>query len=464
MELAEHFLNRIERTDSSLGATITVTRELALRQAHDADRRRAAGEDGAMLGIPILHKDLLCTKGVRTTCGSRMLENFVAPYDATVVERLTQAGAVCLGKSNMDEFAMGSSCENSYFGPTRNPWDTDRVPGGSSGGSAAAVAAGLAPIATGTDTGGSIRQPSALCGTTGIKPTYGRVSRYGLVAFGSSLDQAGPIARSAADAAHMLEAMAGFDPRDSTSAQTPPEHYSKMLDRPLEGLRIGIAREHFGEGVSGDVADCVHTAIKTLEEAGATVRDIELPNAALAVPAYYIVAPAECASNLSRFDGVRYGYRAGGATDLNDLYCRSRAEGLGPEVKRRIMVGTFALSTGYYDAYYLKAQKIRRLIADDFRRAFEQVDLIAGPTAPTVAFPLGDKTADPLSMYACDVNTCSANLAGLPALSAPGGFVDGLPVGLQLIGNYFGEATLLAVAHRYQQLTDWHTRVPPAFL
>ncbi|MGI9331980.1 MAG: Asp-tRNA(Asn)/Glu-tRNA(Gln) amidotransferase subunit GatA [Gammaproteobacteria bacterium] len=461
VELAEHFLSRIDEADGSLGTTINVTRELALRQASNADRRRARGENGALLGIPLLHKDLLCTLGELTTCGSRMLENFVAPYDATVVARLAAAGAVCLGKTNMDEFAMGSSCENSYFGPTRNPWDTDRVPGGSSGGSAAAVAAGLAPLATGTDTGGSIRQPSALCGTTGIKPTYGLVSRYGLVAFGSSLDQAGPIGRSAADAAYMLEAMAGFDARDSTSAEREPEPYSKTLERPLERLRIGVAPEHFAEGVSDDVVDCVRAAIRTLEDAGATVQDISLPNAGLAVPVYYIVAPAECASNLSRFDGVRYGHRASEVSDLFDLYCRSRAEGFGPEVKRRIMVGTFALSAGYYDAYYLKAQKLRRLIADDFRRAFEQVDVIAGPTSPTVAFPLGDKTSDPLSMYACDVNTCSVNLAGLPALSAPAGFIDGLPVGLQLIGNYFGEGTLLATAHRYQQLTDWHTRVPP---
>ncbi|MDZ7752159.1 MAG: Asp-tRNA(Asn)/Glu-tRNA(Gln) amidotransferase subunit GatA [Gammaproteobacteria bacterium] len=462
-ELTRHFLARIEGLDKTLNSFITVTPEGALEQARAADGRRARGEGGPLTGIPMAHKDIFCTRGVRTSCGSRMLDNFVSPYDATVVARLAAAGMVMLGKLNMDEFAMGSSNETSYYGPVHNPWHTDHVPGGSSGGSAAAVAARLVPAATATDTGGSIRQPAALCGITGLKPTYGRVSRYGMIAFASSLDQAGPLTRSAADAAWLLAAMAGFDERDSTSLDQPLEDYPALLDQPLKGLRIGLPREHFGEGLDEGVAGAVHRAVAVFEAAGATVREISLASSLLSVPAYYVVAPAECSSNLSRFDGVRFGYRCEAPVNLEDLYKRSRGEGFGAEVKRRILVGTYALSAGYYDAYYLKAQKVRRLIKDEFRRAFDEVDVIMGPTAPAPAFRIGEKTSDPVAMYLSDIYTIAANLAGLPALSVPAGLVDGLPVGLQMVGNYFDEGRLLGIAHRFQQETDWHRRTPPGF-
>ncbi len=462
-ELTRHFLDRIGRLDERLNSFITVTADQALAEAAAADRRLAAGEGGPLTGIPYAHKDIFCTDGVRTSCGSRMLDDFIAPYDATVTERLRAAGAVMLGKTNMDEFAMGSSNETSYYGPVRNPWDTDRVPGGSSGGSAAAVAAGLAPLATGTDTGGSIRQPAALCGITGIKPTYGRVSRWGMIAFASSLDQGGAMARSAEDCALLLQAMAGFDPRDSTSAERPVDDYLAALARPLEGLRVGLPREYFGEGLDPRMAGVVEAAVGVLEGLGAQRVEISLPNMELSVPTYYIVAPAECSSNLSRYDGVRFGYRCQDPVDLEDLYKRSRGEGFGAEVKRRIMIGTYALSAGYYDAYYLKAQQVRQLIVEDFRRAFESVDLVLGPTSPTPAFRLGEKVDDPVTMYLSDIYTIGVNLAGLPGMSVPAGFIDGLPAGVQLIGNYFDEARLLNVAHRYQQATDWHRRTPEGF-
>ena len=462
-ELTRVFLARIEQFNPGLNAFITVTTEAALARARAADQRRQKGEAGPLTGVPIAHKDIFCTDGVRTSCGSRMLDRFIAPYNATVVEKLNAAGAVMLGKTNMDEFAMGSSNETSFYGPVRNPWDLDAVPGGSSGGSAAAVAARLAPGATGTDTGGSIRQPAALCGITGIKPTYGRVSRWGMIAYASSLDQGGPMARTAEDCALLLGAMAGFDPRDSTSVDRPVPDYVALLDQPLDGLKIGLPKEYFGEGLDGEVARVVEDAIAEYRKLGAETVEISLPNSPLAIPAYYVIAPAECSSNLARFDGVRYGHRCENPKDLLDLYTRSRAEGFGAEVTRRILVGTFALSAGYYDAYYLKAQQIRRLISDDFRRAFEQVDVIAGPTSPTVAFNLGEKVDDPITMYLSDIYTIAVNLAGLPGLSLPVGFVGQRPVGLQLIGNYFAEDRLLNVAHRYQQVTDWHARAPVAF-
>jgi aspartyl-tRNA(Asn)/glutamyl-tRNA(Gln) amidotransferase subunit A len=462
-ELTEHFVGRIERLDPALNSCITLSRDAALATADTADARIAAGDAGPLTGIPILHKDIFLTRGVRTTCGSRMLDNFIAPFDATVVERLAAAGTVTLGKANMDEFAMGSSNETSFYGPVRNPWDTTRVPGGSSGGSAAAVAAGLCSAATGTDTGGSIRQPAALCGITGIKPTYGRCSRWGMIAFASSLDQAGVLARSAADAALVLGAMAGFDERDSTCADAPVPDYTATLADDIAGLRIGLPAEYFGKGLDTGVEGSVRAALAELEKLGATLVDISLPNAPLSVPVYYVVAPAECSSNLARFDGVRYGHRCEAPKDLEDLYKRSRAEGFGAEVKRRIMIGTYALSAGYYDAYYLKAQQLRHLIADDFRRAFEQVDVIMGPTAPTTAFPLGAKTDDPVAMYLNDIYTIATNLAGLPGLSVPVAPVAGLPVGLQMIGNYFAEGRLLNIAHRLQQATDWHRAMPPDF-
>jgi aspartyl-tRNA(Asn)/glutamyl-tRNA(Gln) amidotransferase subunit A len=462
-ELTRHFLDRIARLDPRLNSFITVTEERALAEARAADRRRAAGEAGPLTGIPLAHKDIFCTRGIRTSCGSRMLDSFIAPYDATVVERVAGAGMVTLGKTNMDEFAMGSSNETSFYGPVHNPWDLARVPGGSSGGSAAAVAARLAPAATGTDTGGSIRQPAALCGLTGLKPTYGRVSRYGMVAFASSLDQGGPIARSAEDAAWLLTAMAGFDPRDSTSLERPLDDYVAELGASLEGLRIGLPREYFGSGLDPKVRQVVEDAVRVCEGMGARVQEVSLPNSPLAIPVYYVVAPAECSANLSRYDGVRFGYRCAAPRNLEDLYKRSRSEGFGAEVKRRIMIGTYALSAGYYDAYYLKAQQVRRLIAEDFRRAFEAVDVLMGPTSPTTAFRLGEKTDDPVTMYLSDIYTIAVNLAGLPAVAMPVGFVQGLPVGLQVIGSYFSEARLLNVAHRYQQVTDWHLRVPPGF-
>ena len=462
-ELTRGFLDRIGRFDAKLNSLITLTDSAALEAARAADARLKTGEATLLTGIPFLHKDIFCTDGVRTSCGSRMLDNFVAPYDATVTTRLQDAGAVMLGKTNMDEFAMGSSNETSFYGPVKNPWDLQRVPGGSSGGSAAAVAARLAPLATGTDTGGSIRQPAALCGVTGIKPTYGRVSRYGMIAFASSLDQAGPFAASAQDAACMLEVMAGFDPRDSTSIDQPVDAYTGMLDADLSGLTIGLPKEYFGEGLDAGVGAAVEAAVEAYKKLGAQVKEISLPNTSLAVPAYYVVAPAECSSNLSRMDGVRFGYRCEDPKDLEDLYVRSRGEGFGDEVKRRILVGTYALSAGYYDAYYLKAQQVRRLIRDDFVQAFREVDIIMGPTTPGPAFRLGERCDDPVTMYLSDIYTIAANLAGLPGMSIPAGMVDGLPVGLQLIGNYFEEGRLLNAAHRYQQVSDWHTRLPAGF-
>jgi len=462
-ELTQHYLERIARLDPRLNSYITVAAEQALAAADAADARIAAGDAGPLTGIPIAHKDIFCTDGVRTSCGSRMLDNFIAPYDATVVERLAAAGTVMLGKTNMDEFAMGSSNETSFYGPVRNPWDETRVPGGSSGGSAAAVAARLCAAATGTDTGGSIRQPAAFCGITGIKPSYGRCSRWGMIAFASSLDQAGAMARSAADAAALLQAMSGFDPRDSTSADRPVPDYAAQLEAAITGLRIGLPREYFGQGLDDGVAASIDAALKEYERLGATISDISLPNSPLSVPVYYVVAPAECSSNLARFDGVRYGHRCAEPKDLEDLYKRSRAEGFGAEVQRRIMIGTYALSAGYYDAYYLKAQRIRHLISDDFRRAFEQVDVIMGPTAPSTAFELGAKTSDPVAMYLNDIYTIATNLAGLPGLSIPVAPAAGLPVGLQIIGNYFEEGRLLNVAHRLQQATDWHLATPDGF-
>ncbi|MBN2886113.1 MAG: Asp-tRNA(Asn)/Glu-tRNA(Gln) amidotransferase subunit GatA [Chromatiaceae bacterium] len=463
LELTRHYLERIERLDARLNSYITVDAEGALAAAERADEALRRDAAGPLTGIPIAHKDIFCTAGLRTTCASRMLENFTAPYDATVVERLAAAGAVVLGKTNMDEFAMGSSNETSHFGPVRNPWDAARVPGGSSGGSAAAVAARLCAAATGTDTGGSIRQPAAFCGITGIKPTYGRCSRWGMIAFASSLDQAGVMARSAADAACLLDEMAGFDRRDSTSAEVPVPDYVDSLDDDLHGLRIGLPKEYFGEGLDPGVARSVEAAIREYEQLGATIKDISLPNSPLSVPVYYVVAPAECSSNLARFDGVRYGHRCEHPASLEDLYTRSRAEGFGAEVRRRIMIGTYVLSAGYYDAYYLKAQKIRQLIAQDFRRAFEEVDVILGPTSPTTAFALGAKLDDPVAMYLNDIYTIATNLAGLPGMSIPIEPVAGLPVGLQLIGNYFQEARLLNVAHRFQHATHWHQAAPAGF-
>ena len=470
-ELAGLFLARIQASQPGLNAFITVDPERTLGMAKEADARLARGEAGPLTGVPVAHKDIFCARGWLTTCGSRMLANFVSPYDAFLIERFAQAGAVTLGKTNMDEFAMGSSNETSYYGPVRNPWDTGFVPGGSSGGSACAVAARLAPAATATDTGGSIRQPAALTGITGLKPTYGLVSRYGMIAFASSLDQAGPMGKSAQDCALMLNVMAGFDERDSTSAQREPEDYEAGIGlpvagatagHPLKGLRVGVVKEHFGAGLSAEVAAAVQASLDELKRLGASLVEVSLPNSALAVPAYYVIAPAEASSNLSRFDGVRYGHRAAGYTDLMDMYCKSRAEGFGAEVRRRILIGTYVLSAGYYDAYYIKAQKIRRLIADDFRRAFESCDLVVGPTSPTVAFRLGDKSADPVQMYLNDIYTIPANLAGLPAMSLPCGFGGGgLPVGLHVVGNYFAEAAMLKAAHHYQQATDWHRRQPP---
>ncbi|NGX15782.1 Asp-tRNA(Asn)/Glu-tRNA(Gln) amidotransferase subunit GatA [Wenzhouxiangella sp. XN24] len=458
-ELVRHLLERIGRLDGELNAFITVTGEAALAAARDADARLAGGAAG-LTGVPIAHKDIFCTAGVKTSCGSRMLDNFISPYDATVVERLRDAGTVMLGKTNMDEFAMGSSNETSYYGPVRNPWDTQRVPGGSSGGSAAAVAARLVPAATGTDTGGSIRQPAALAGITGIKPTYGRVSRYGMIAFASSLDQAGVLTQTAEDAALLLTAMSGHDPRDSTSVDAPVPDYAAGLGESLEGLTIGLVEEFMDEGLDPANAAAIEASLKVLEGLGAKVRRISLPNIGLSVPTYYVVAPAECSSNLSRFDGIRFGYRADAPRDLEDLYKRSRGEGFGAEVKRRIMTGTYVLSAGYYDAYYLKAQRVRQLIAADFRQAFESVDVIVGPTSPTPAFELGAKVDDPVTMYLNDIYTIGVNLAGLPGLSAPCGFVDGLPVGLQIVGRAFDEGRILNVAHRFQQETDWHARAP----
>ncbi|CAH1746590.1 Glutamyl-tRNA(Gln) amidotransferase subunit A [Thauera humireducens] len=466
VELATLFLDRIAALNPDLNAFITVDRDGALAAARAADERIAAGTAGALTGIPLAHKDVFCTEGVLTTCGSKMLSDFVSPYDAHVVSLLKAAGAVSLGKANMDEFAMGSSNESSYYGAVKNPWNTTRVPGGSSGGSAAAVAARLAPIATGTDTGGSVRQPAAFCGITGIKPTYGLVSRYGMIAYASSLDQGGAFGASAEDCALLLGAMTGFDERDSTSLERPTEDYAAALAapasaKPLEGLRIGLPREFFAEGMAGDVRAAIEAALDQYRALGATTVEVSLPNAKLAIPAYYVIAPAECSSNLSRFDGVRYGHRAADYGDLADMYSKSRAEGFGGEVKRRILVGTYVLSHGYYDAYYLQAQRLRRLIAQDFQAALQQCDLIAGPTTPTTAWALGQMADDPVQMYLSDIYTIAVNLAGLPGLSHPAGFgADGLPIGLQLVGDYFGEARLLNAAHRFQQVTDWHARRP----
>ncbi len=475
-ELTRLYLDRIARHNPRINAYITVDPEKSMAQAEAADRRLAAGAGAPLTGIPLAQKDIFCARGWLTTCGSKMLGNFVSPYDATVIARFNAAGAVNLGKTNMDEFAMGSSNETSFFGPVNNPWDTGRVPGGSSGGSAAAVAALLAPAATGTDTGGSIRQPAALCNLTGLKPTYGVVSRYGMIAFASSLDQAGPMGRCAEDCGMLLNAMAGFDERDSTSLDRPPEDYCRDLsanagDKPLAGLKIGLPKEFFGEGCDAEVMRLVEAAIDEYRRLGAETVDIRLPNMKLSVPAYYVIAPAEASSNLSRFDGVRYGYRAAEYGDLNDMYGKSRAQGFGAEVKRRILIGTYVLSHGYYDAYYLQAQRIRRLIANDFVAAFKQCDVILGPTSPSTAFKLGEKAADPVQMYLSDIYTIAVNLAGLPGMSVPCGFVEAgpgnrqtrLPAGMQLIGNYFSEARLLDVAHRYQQATDWHLQLAAGF-
>ena len=462
IELTKHFLDRI-RKHSDLNAFITVTEELALQSALAADTRIANKQTQPLTGIPLAQKDIFCTLDVKTTCGSKMLDNFIAPYNATVVEKLNQAGAVMLGKLNMDEFAMGSSNETSYYGAVKNPWNTNTVPGGSSGGSGAAVAARLAPCATGTDTGGSIRQPAALCGITGLKPTYGRVSRYGMIAYASSLDQGGPMARSAEDAAILLQAMAGFDTKDSTSVDVPVPDYSAQLNNSLAGLKIGLPKEFFSEDLNSDMASTLQSAINEYRQLGAEIIEVSMPNLKLAIPSYYVIAPAECSANLSRFDGVRFGHRCESPVNLSDLYTRSRGEGFGKEVKRRILMGTYALSTGYYDAYYVKAQKIRRLISDDFKNALTQVDVIMGPVTPTTAFGIGEKIADPIEMYLSDIYTIAINLAGLPAISIPAGFINNLPVGLQIIGNYFTEEHLLNIAHQYQQVTDWHQPTPKGF-
>ena len=468
VELTQLYLDRIKNLNPDINAYITVDTEKSLAQARSADDMRAAGNAKPLTGIPLAQKDIFCSKGWLTTCGSKILGNFVSPYDATVIDRFNAAGAVILGKTNMDEFAMGSSNETSYFGPVKNPWDMTRVPGGSSGGSAAAVAALLAPAATGTDTGGSIRQPAAMCNLTGLKPTYGVVSRYGMIAYASSLDQGGPMARSAEDCAILLNAMASFDERDSTSLDRPPEDYARDLDKPLAGLKIGLPKEFFGaserSGCSPEVMQLVESAIAEYRKLGAETVEVSLPNMKLSVASYYVIAPAEASSNLSRFDGVRYGYRAAEYDDLDDMYAKSRTQGFGPEVKRRILIGTYVLSHGYYDAYYLQAQRIRRLIANDFVEAFKQCDVIMGPTSPSTAFKLGEKASDPVQMYLSDIYTIAVNLAGLPGMSIPCGFADGLPSGLQLIGNYFSEARLLNVAHRYQQATDWHAQLPAGIL
>ena len=465
VELTKHFLARIERYDDALNAFVTVTAEQALKQAKAADERRARGDAAPLTGIPLAHKDIFCTAGVKTTCGSKMLDDFVAPYDATVIERFADAGAVMLGKTNMDEFAMGSSNETSYYGPVHNPWDLKLVPGGSSGGSAAAVAARIAAAATGTDTGGSIRQPAALSGITGIKPTYGRVSRYGMIAFASSLDQAGVLTQTAADAALLLEAIAGLDDRDSTSLDEPVPRYSAIVDEPWERVTIGVPESFFDAGLNPEVASSIRAALKEYEKLGATLKSVKLDYIHLSVPAYYVVAPAEASSNLSRFDGVRFGHRASDAIreDLATFYMRNRGERFGAEVKRRILTGTYVLSAGYFDAYYLQAQKVRKLISDDFARAFREVDLVAGPTSPSPAFGIGQKSSNPIEMYLNDIYTIGANLAGLPAMSLPCGFVRGLPVGLQLIAPPLAEGPLLKAAHHYQRVTDWHRRVPETY-
>jgi aspartyl-tRNA(Asn)/glutamyl-tRNA(Gln) amidotransferase subunit A len=463
VELTKHFLERIKRFDDKLNSFITVTEEHALIAATAADDLRASGKAGLLTGIPIAQKDIFCTDGIKTSCGSKMLDNFISPYNATVVKNLNHAGMVMVGKTNMDEFAMGSSNETSYYGPVKNPWDLECVPGGSSGGSAAAVAARLVPGATATDTGGSIRQPAALCGITGLKPTYGRISRYGMVAYASSLDQGGPMAATVEDTALLLQAMAGFDEHDSTSVNEPVPNYIQTLNDPIKGIRIGLPKEYFPDNLNPDIAKAMDSAIKEYEKLGAVFHEISLPNTHLSVPAYYVIAPAECSSNLARYDGVRYGYRCHDPKDLHDLYYRSRSEGFGKEVKRRIMVGTYVLSTGYFDAYYMQAQKVRRLICEDFITAFKKVDVILCPTTPSPAFKFGEKLTDPISMYLSDIYTIAVNLAGLPGISLPAGFVNHLPIGMQLIGNLFAEAKLLNIAHWYQKNTDWHTRIPEGY-
>ncbi|MCW8930919.1 MAG: Asp-tRNA(Asn)/Glu-tRNA(Gln) amidotransferase subunit GatA [Gammaproteobacteria bacterium] len=463
VELTQTYLDRIHSLDKQVNSFITVTPEIALEQAKNADAQRAAGNAGLLNGIPLAQKDIFCTKGVRTSCGSKMLDPFVSPYDATTITKFNDSGAVMLGKTNMDEFAMGSSNETSWYGTVKNPWNQETVPGGSSGGSAAAVAARLAPASTGTDTGGSIRQPASFCGITGLKPTYGRVSRYGMIAFASSLDQAGPMTRTAEDAALMLNVMAGHDLRDSTSVDEAVPDYTANLNDSLEGLKVGLPKEFFSEGLNDDVAKVIESAVKEYEKMGAVIKEISLPTSNLAVPTYYIIAPSECSSNLSRMDGVRFGHRCEDPKDLNDLYIRSRGEGFGPEVKRRILVGTYALSEGFYDAYYVKAQKTRRLITNDFNQAFDDVDVIMGPAAPSTAFKIGELTDDPITMYLSDIYTIAVNLAGLPGMSIPAGFVNNMPVGLQLIGKHFAESKLLNVAHQFQKETDWHLKAPESF-
>ena len=463
VELTQHYLDRISKYDPELNAYVTVTPELALEMARDADEQLKAGTAGLLTGIPVAHKDIFCTDGVKTTCSSKMLDNFIAPYDAHVVTLLKKAGMPILGKTNMDEFAMGSSSESSYFGPTKNPWDLNAVPGGSSGGAAAVIAANLAPMATGTDTGGSIRQPASFCGITGIKPTYGTVSRFGIIAYASSFDQAGPMTRSAEESAWMLNAMSEFDQRDSTCLERDRPDFAAELENSLEGLKVGVPAEYFGEGLDPEVEAIVKEAIAEVEKLGATTVPVSLPNKDLAVPSYYVLAPAEASSNLSRYDGVRFGYRCENPTDLQDLYKRSRSEGFGAEVKRRIMVGAYALSAGYYDAYYLKAQRLRRMVRDDFTKAFEHCDVIMGPVAPTPAFNIGEKTDDPTSMYLADLYTIPVNLGGFPGLSVPAGFANGRPVGLHMVGPYFSEAKLLNIGHQYQQITDWHKQTPAQY-
>tara|TARA_B100000809_G_scaffold261708_1_gene311106 strand:- start:54 stop:1508 length:1455 start_codon:yes stop_codon:yes gene_type:complete len=462
-ELTRLYIERCNKHNNSLNCFITITEEEALKKARRADKKRASGDYSLLTGIPIAQKDIFCTNGIKTTCGSKMLDNFVAPYDATLIKKMNDAGFIMLGKTNMDEFAMGSSNETSFYGPVKNPWDNCRVPGGSSGGSASAVAARLTPAATGTDTGGSIRQPSSFCGITGLKPTYGRVSRYGMVAFASSLDQGGPMTQTAEDAALIMNIIAGFDEHDSTSTEKPTDNYTEKLNNSIKGLKIGLPKQYFDENLDNNVAGVIEDGLKELEKLGAKCVDVELPHTELSIPAYYVVAPAECSSNLSRYDGVRFGHRCKEPKDLSDLYCRSRQEGFGKEVKRRIMIGTYVLSAGYYDAYYIKAQKIRQIISNDFQNVFKNVDIIAGPTTTGVAFKLNEKLNDPISMYLSDLYTVSVNLAGLPAISVPSGFINKLPVGMQLIGNYFQESLLMNVAHQYQKVTDWHQKIPQAY-
>jgi|TARA_B100000959_G_C14993299_1_gene629004 aspartyl-tRNA(Asn)/glutamyl-tRNA(Gln) amidotransferase subunit A len=462
-ELIRLYIERCNKHNNSLNCFITITEEEALKKARQADKKRASGDYNLLTGIPIAQKDIFCTSGTKTTCGSKMLDNFIAPYDATLIKKMNNAGLIMLGKTNMDEFAMGSSNETSFYGPVKNPWDESRVPGGSSGGSASAVAARLSPAATGTDTGGSIRQPSSFCGITGLKPTYGRVSRYGMVAFASSLDQGGPMTQTAEDAALIMNIIAGFDEHDSTSTEKPTDNYTEKLNNSIKGLKIGLPKQYFDENLDNNVAEVIENGLKELEKLGAKCVDVELPHTELSIPAYYVVAPAECSSNLSRYDGVRFGHRCKEPKDLSDLYCRSRQEGFGKEVKRRIMTGTYVLSAGYYDAYYIKAQKIRQIISNDFKNVFKNVDIIAGPTTTGVAFKLNEKLNDPISMYLSDLYTVSVNLAGLPAISVPSGFINKLPVGMQLIGNYFQESLLMNVAHQYQKVTDWHQKIPQAY-